>query len=368
MKVTYNQCAAIMLFCAAAVHTYAKNIDYTPDITSGTYWDMHHIAAVRITALRMDDNGAELVTYQLERQFSQGLVETTGSAPASHFWFGRDPANRPELAAGDNLIIFLAKEEPAPIVAAKAGDSDSSRLATLNRISALRENPGNLPAYLNAVLSSDPLVARYSLRYLLDQSASLQAAGDYVAKLAQLRDDTSRESQDRILAARLVARINGSDENSVDEYARLQAALVNSASTEWTELSPFVHRLIEFDNRRTETITRLTQLATNPAASPAVRIAAYNAFENPRLFRFESPDEDSSRIFQACVALLQDPDPAMRRAGAALLHNIAAGAKAAGVPDFVAASSHAIAEALAVETDGVTQHHLSRYLQLLSTR
>jgi hypothetical protein len=63
------------LAIAGLAQLQAKWIDYTPDITSDSYWDSHRIGAVRITAALKDELGRDYVIVQLERQISGEPME-----------------------------------------------------------------------------------------------------------------------------------------------------------------------------------------------------------------------------------------------------------------------------------------------------
>jgi hypothetical protein len=367
--------AVLLCACAAAGIAHAKTIDYTPDLASRDYWDSHHIAAVRVTAVHNEDSAGYL-TCQVESRFSDDAVEAIRNLPFSHLWFGSDEQDAPQIGVDDRFVVFYSREGPSPVVvtplAVGTGGSrgtGSRLLETLRGIARLRENPGEFQSYLNAVVGAASTVARYSLRYLLSQPATVQASGDYQAKLLAFRNDSSRETEDRILAGRLAYRLDGTEGSSGgsdEEYSWLQASLAASQSRQWTELTPFVDRLLEFAGKRAETIAFLTQLASSPAVAPAVRIAAYGAFPDPRLFHFEQPDSESARIYQTCVGMLSDPDPTLRPAAAALLHNITLRVNATDRPGYVLRSRGAISQALTAESDEVAQFHLNRFLKLLA--
>jgi hypothetical protein len=363
-----NLPALVLLCCAAAGIAHAKSVDFTPDITSGDYWDTHHIAAMRVVAVQEDDGLPYSVTYQVETRISDGAIESIRTVPRSQLWFGPDEEAPPPIAVDDRFVIYYAREGRSAIaVTPLAPAANGARLlATLNHISHLRENSGDLQAYLDAVLAADPSVARYSLRHLLAQTPTPAANEDYIAKLIQLRNDDSRETQDRILAGRLANRLQGAGDGSDGEYAWLQTSLAGSPNKQWASLKPLVDRLLEFPKKRPETVAFLAQLATDSAVAQPIRIAAYGGFADSRLFYFDAPDAESGRIYQACLRMLSDPEPTMRRAGAALTHNITMSVNRMDQPGYLQQSKKALTEALSSETDELAKFHLNYFLKLLA--
>jgi hypothetical protein len=357
--------AAIVLAGAVAGGAYAKHVNYTPDLSSPEYWDSHHISAVRITNLSRADDPSSLLSWQVENTLSDTGIRSTATVPLSHLWFGLDRS--PALTAGDRLVVSYEKDSSSVYAAVFLDARDSAGvLESLRRIAQLRTHPGDFQAYLDAATAPDRLTARYSMRFLLSQTGSAQPAADSLARLLQIRNDESRDSLDRILAARLVDRLQGPGDSSDSQYAWLQQTLANSPGRDWPELKPFAERLLEFTGKRSGTVAYLTQLASNPAVPQPVRVAAYGAFLDPRLFRFDAPDADSARIFQASLAMLSDEDPLMRRAGAALVYHITVRVNPSHRPEYLAQARKALADALSSETDAAAQFHLQHFLSLLS--
>jgi hypothetical protein len=361
-----------MFCCCTAAIAHAKNIDYTPDIASSDYWDSHHIAVVHVVSIGglVDENGQpESVTYQVETRISDEDIESIRTVPFSHLWFGPDEQATNPIAAGDRFAISYERDGPSQIavIPLPAGADSAQIVATLSAISSLRTN-GGVQAYLDAVLAADPMVARYSLRYLLAQTVTQKASEAYVAKVLSVRNDGSRETEDRILAGRLANRLQGTSDTPDAEYAWLEATLTGSPNQPWTSLKPFVDRLLDFANKRVDTVGFLIQLATTTTVAQPIRIVAYGAFPDPRLFQFNSPDAQSNLIYKACLRLLSDPDPTMRRAGAALVYNITMTVDPADQPSYMQQSKKALTAALSSETDDLAKFHLNYFLQLLSSR
>jgi hypothetical protein len=345
----------------------AKNIDYTPDLTSDSYWDAHHICVVRVNGLGKDAEGKPQLTYQVVGRISEALVEEVRTVRLSDLWFGMYVEEPPRIGAHDNLVIYYAREGPSPIVATKldAGIEESPLVKSLRRIAGLRAGAGGPRALREAALSADALVALYSLKRLLAQPPS-EAGGDYAAQLMKVRDDEGREAQVRLLAGRLAYKLEGKSDDSAEEYAWLRAAIIKSKEPDWAQLKPLLDRLLEFEGRRAENVAFLTHLVGDPNAAQATRIAAYSSFEDRRLFRFDKPDAESDSVFEACIGMLKDPDPVIRGAGAALLHNLSVQIDAAAKRAYVERAKSAIGAAIAVETNAGTQGQLKSYLKLLS--
>jgi hypothetical protein len=358
----------ITLLLAAAGQNRAKSIDYAADVASDAYWDAHHVGAVRITSVGNDEQSREYIIYQLESQLSDGPIERTGTVLLSHLQFGPDAGEMPHVAINDRLMFHYPKREPGTILATKLDNGSESMRTwdTFVQIAKLRENRANQAAYTQSVFSTNPVVSRYSLRHLLEE-AEVQPQDGFVSQLLVLRDDESRDLQVRVLANRLVDKLAGRSDHSDGEYVWLQDSLAGlKEEGEWTQLTPLVDRLLEFESKRPDSVSFFTHLATDPRAMKSARIAGYSTFEDPRIFHFEMPDALSERIFQTCMEMLKDQEPAMRAAGAALLHNISRRVNAADSTAYRKKSRTAIGEALAAETDDTARDTLDFYLDLIS--
>ena len=103
------------------------------------------------------------------------------------------------------------------------------------------------------VFNGNDLASRYCLRRLLE-GAPVKAPAEYTSQLLRLRDQESRQAEVRVMASRLAARLDGRPENSDEEHAWLEASLARSKAREWTEVKPFGDRLLEFAQKRPETI------------------------------------------------------------------------------------------------------------------
>ena len=137
-----------LIVVAAAGQGYAKDLDYSADVTSDAYWDAHHIAIVRVNASGQTERDGGYISYQVETQLSDGPIDRTRTVLLSHLWFGPDADETVRIAVNDRLILSYPKDGPATIVATII-DKDSAGLGTWNallQIAALRANPGNLQA------------------------------------------------------------------------------------------------------------------------------------------------------------------------------------------------------------------------------
>ena len=99
-------------------------------------------------------------------------------------------------------------------------------------------------------------------------------------------------------------------------------------------------------------------LATTVNTPEAVRIAAYGACQNRRLLRPEDPDEGTQAIFDACVQLLGDSSPLMRRAGAFLLSSTIRVLPASRRAPFAPVALTSLRAAHDAEKDEVTRSQL----------
>jgi hypothetical protein len=363
----------MLAFLNGAVTTPAagsdKDIDYTPDLTAEAYWDSHHICLVRVTGTWNDAAGKEWIAYRVLRQFSTDPVEQTRSLLLAHLWFGPAEAGQPRIESNTLLVVYYAKVSPSPTVVAEVrGDPRPSPLVRrLERISDLRAQKGGFEALTEAVFDPDQVIALYCLKRLLSSQTFPPPAG-YVARLLTQRENPARDSQVRLLTSDLVNKLEAKPAASEDDYLWLRAAVEQSKAEDWTQLRPFLNRLLDFASKRTETVAFLCGLATDAKRAEATRIAAYSTFDDSRLFHFTQPDAESERIFNACIEMLKDRQPVMRRAGAALLYNISVRINPELSRNYIGRARTAIAEAISVEADEGTSSQMKTYLGLLSKR
>jgi hypothetical protein len=362
----------ILLFTCfgSAIHfARAKNIDYSPDFTDDGYWDTHYILVVRVTDVRKDEAGALSITYHVVVPLSEAPPEGIRTVPSGDLWFGRGFKQPPSLAVNNNLVICFAKQGRSPIVTTKLETSptESQLVKRLLRISGLRRNEGGLEALTEGVFDQEQVIALYCLKRLLSGRQFPPPAG-YVGRLLDQRDNPVRDSQVRLLTSDLVSKAEGKPPNSEDNYLWLRAAVEQSKAQDWTQLRPFVDRLLDFGGKRAETVAFLCGLATDGRRAEAIRIAAYSTFDDSRLFHFARPDAESDMVFNACVEMVKDPKPVMRRAGVALVYNISVRINPEAGRNYVVRAKAAIAGAMSVEGDEGTRSQMKMYLDLLSHR
>ncbi|HEX4963510.1 MAG TPA: hypothetical protein VF173_21960 [Thermoanaerobaculia bacterium] len=333
----------------------SKNIDYTPDVLSDDYWKDHEVALVRVTAVGGGRIGYEIVSPIWG-------APAAGELPLAHLWFGMH-AEPPAVAPGQLWIFYLPKHAPAEVPAEPVASASSPLVKRLLAIARLQRQPDEreLP---QAAFDADPMVARYALGRLLRQPSA--ARGLDVARLRAVRDDETRDPHVRLLASDLAMELEGKPRASADEYAWLTSAITHAPAKDFNEVAPLIDRLLEFADRRAPTAALLSRLATNERMPKAVRIAAYGAFQDPRLLQPKERDAVTGEIFAACVELLKDQDAEMRRAGATLLQGILQRLTPAARGAYVERARQALAAASAVEKDRVTQEHFERNLSSLA--
>src|SRR5215471_13208740 len=141
----------------------AKTIDYAPEITSRAYWDAHHIASVRVTAVLQDERDRQLLVYRVETSFSSGPIEPARTIPAVDLWFpDRAEASR-AIAVDDRFAIFYAKDEPGMIAAMRLANvpGEDRLIEGLGQIAKLYRNREDRQGLRDGVFSANPAVARY---------------------------------------------------------------------------------------------------------------------------------------------------------------------------------------------------------------
>lgn len=343
-----------------------------PLVASDTYWDTHHICLVRVVAVGKNEAGKEQITFEVTQRISEGPGPDTKSVSLGRFWFGTNPFRRPRIEKDDFLVVFIKKRGPALIAATKLDTppDQSPLMKRLVRIAQLRANVGGIEALSEGVFDDDAQVARYCLARMSTREPL--DVPNYVSRLRVMRNEESRDARVRLLAGALANRLEGKRDDSDLEYRWLQSAISQSKQADFTHLRRLVDRLLEFDERRHDTTTFLTQLVGDGKARTAVRNAAQDPFSDPRLFVFTKPDGDSERVFEACVSLLEDPDADMRRSGAHLLRHVCNGltnwADPATSRKYVDRATASIAAAISVEKDESCNYHMKEHLKEIRER
>jgi hypothetical protein len=344
--------------------TQTKQINYWPDISSAETWDTYHIALAEVTRV-FSESGRTRVQIQIRRQFSTGPIGESITAPLDHYWFGMDVFDRAELNTGDWVVVYYRKAESTPRIVTQKLDvppDESDLVRGLADIARLRSGTDDMSALLDAALDANAIISQYALRQLLSWPETPRQP-EVRARLRAVREDQARPPETRLMASRLAARIEQGTESSDAELAWVESAFIRASATDWTALSPFTERLIDLD-RRPEVIHFLTGVAVDPDQRKPVRIAAYAAFQDPRLFSFDHPDSASAEIFAASATMLSDPDPEFRMAGASLLHALSTRMAEPSRADYVARGRAAIQERRQLEADPLVSHHLESSVSL----
>lgn len=343
----------------------AKNIDFTPDITSDGYWDTHDIARVRVVKLGHDSTGRQTLKWSVIEIMSEDPMPPTRTIPLSFLWYGQDVEEAPEHIADEELVTYQAKSGPSPIVVTllRSGTGGERVLAQLRRIAKLRRGIGGTQALREAPFDAEPPVAVYALKRLLT-FAETEFPSGYADRLLALRGDATRYVDVRLLASRLANQLAGRRESDAD-YRWVQDEIRRQRTDDWTAIAPFFRRLLDFNDKRSTTADFATRLVSDPARSQAVRIAAYSIFDDARLFRYDAPDATSDEIFDACLGLLGDGDPVLRQAGAALLNIISSKIDTERRLPYQLRAKQGIRAALATEEDPATRFHLERVVSKL---
>jgi hypothetical protein len=350
---------------SAALETRAKNIDYTPDITSDAYWEKHEVGLFRVIGFDTNAEGKEQVTLMLIRSFSGRPAEETKTVPLAHLWFGPLEGGVPLIEVNNLLIVHTSKAGPSPLVAnVVAGDPDQSplvkRLSRIADFRAARSAPAEL---LNGAFDRDRVIALYCLRRLLNHPPS-SPPPDYIARLREQQGNATRDAQVRLMSNDLANMLEEKLPNSEEEYRWLQSAISQSRGLDWRQLRFLVERLLSLSRRRAQNQVFLCGLVKDTTREESIRVAAYSAFDD--LFDFAHPDAGSDRIFDTCVGMLKDRTSLMRRAGAALLFNLSGQIKSDTQYWYVNRAKSAITAALGREFDDVTRMQLQHYLALIS--
>jgi len=339
-----------------------KNIDYTPDFTSDAYWDTHHIGLATVIAAE-DKAGRRHITHRLDEQFSEGAAQSTRTEPLHRYWFGMDVVEAPTLNRRDRLVVSYPKTTPGQIVTYKV-TPQAPLVRALRQIKGLRRGQGGADALANAALSQNWIVSVYALRKMLAQP-QLPRRPSLVSQLQTARDDVRRSPRVRVLANQLANKLAGQPPKSDAEYAWLSTNVAKLRVQDWSRVRPFTDRLLEFRRLRAQTAKLLTRIATDSAGPLPLRIGAYAAFDDARLFDFAKPDATSETILAASETMLRDRNELIRRAGIALLHNLSVGIAAPWRQAYIGRARRAIGSLAQREPNPAVRFHCETYLEQL---
>jgi hypothetical protein len=266
------------------------------------------------------------------------------------------------VTAGDTLVLYIGPDRPIVAERLTSPVDESSVVQRLEQIASLRLGEGGTEGLQNASLHADPAVAQYSLKRLLGDP-QVSVPDQHFAQLRQARDDESSDPGVRLLAAELTFQREGKDRESDEAYQWLQTAITQSTAADWTQIAPFVRRLVAIDRRRSDTVAFLTRLATDEQVPEPVRIAAYSGFED--VIDRVSPQE-AQRIIDACFQMLQSQNPVVRQAGASLLYNFSVRGGPGPLEGLATRAAEALRSAQTGEADEQVRGRLERLTQQLS--
>jgi hypothetical protein len=254
-----------------------------------------------------------------------------------------------DIKQDDYLLVFEPSESEDTTVFRTIGSPDrDSLVASLKRLADVYADGSQASLLDNAILK-DNLVAVYCLVQLLDLPGTITAPPDYPTKLQLVADDPKQDTNIRLMAYQLAARISDRAGDSASEFAWLKAAISGDKSNDYEQVRPLVQRMLDLQDQRGATATlllgwvrdrgRSAQVykeealarpknppAANSSMDPyAIWDAAYEALHDPRLFNYKNPDQISETIFTFAVSMLKDQQPEIRISGADLLKRIREG-------------------------------------------
>lgn len=300
---------------ACAKHTnymHTHNLDPATD----AFWQINDVAVIQIVAVGRGIDQEGVVTYRTIETISGSTVVPKRTVPTS-FFFGNifAPARSLQMAPlspvglrkNALLVIYVPKNSIKPIYATPISSpaQNSDLVQALTTIAHLR-NAGNKPTDLaQAALVHTNLVLLYSLR-LLTQHPQLSHNSLLVNKLVSFRHANNVDASERILASQTLNALGGHGLNGGDQYDWLKRSLEQSRSADDAQLSPFIDGLISFPDKRTQTVSFLTDLMSDSHASHRTRSVIATSLTNPLIFnRLQSNDPLSQTIFNAYLILLR---------------------------------------------------------------
>lgn len=342
----------------------AKYIDYTPDVTSDDFWDAHEVSVVRVESVEGDPAEDGRIRTHVIRRLNARASRLEESYALRDMWFTPGPRERLRVQAGDTLVLYLGPKPPIVARRITPPVEESALVQRLERIASLRRGEGGEEALRESTLHEDPAVAQYALKRLLE-SPQIAVPDARLTQLRQARDEESTDAVTRLLTAELAFRHAGKDFESDEAYQWLQDSVTNTTASDWTQIAPFVRRLVGIDRRRGEAVAFLTKLAMDEDAREPVRIAAYGGFE-PLIYDV-SPQE-AEQIIDACLQMLHSQNATIREAGATLLRNFGVRGGPGPLEGLAPRAAEALRSAQQGEADDEVRNRLEWLAEQLSNR
>lgn len=358
---------------------YSKSIDYTPDFAADEYWASHSIGLMRVAAIERDGRDKVTISFGPIAIFSGEFWRESRLIAASDLWFGIDDVPRPQpLRQGDQVVAIRSDLRVEPIVIVFANDAaEHARLVRrLERIRDLRSADFGKVELRGSPFDADEIVSRFALaRMLAGRDPRDSEDLDYAKKLEELADDEATPGSVRALAAQLMFRIHPSWEGSTEpDWLRNSIEISRSASH--IALRPLQWRCLDFPDQRLNNAECFIRLATDRSVRGEARLAAFDAFDDERLFKPAHPDATSDAIFRTCERALRDTDTRVRIAASGCLSWICnrVGNRdeprrtAEYVRKYVNGSRSSLVSAIAAEQDEVARLYMATDLSTVSSR
>ncbi len=359
MRLCIRTLAVLSLHLFASSSAGAKNIDYSPDLTSEEYWKQHYITLVRVDAVEGKPSNP-MITFSVVRGMTDKMPAKSYRVPLSFLWFGVGEGP-PALHANDALLLFLHKKGSSPFVVIRsdARGKGAGLIHTLSGIKHIREASKDPRALLDGVLCEDPVVSIYSMKELLQKPRTLLTP-ELLVELGKMRDREEVAPRARILGSMLMVRSGSATRD--DHYDWIKSGIGDSKTLHWKDLNQFVDELLAYPERRKEAVLFLAGKLVENDVRLDVRIAAYGALTDPRAFNYSQPFEEvSESILTTYFVALRHREPVIRAAAAMQIHAIGQGIRRGR--DRITLCQKALEEveaALGVEDDADTRRTIEQ--------
>ncbi len=364
-----NAALLMVFFAIGSASALATGMRDIPDVASEGYWNTHDIVTARVLDVDLTENSVPRFQFEITQVLSSTRQYQNKSEWLSDIWLG-DPLEGRTISRGESVVLFIDRSSKAPTYVANPESHPLGySVVSLQQISAIRNNKNKPDALVAGAVAPDPIVALYCLGRLINDPPKV-ADKSFVESLQQLRNQDTLPGKVRICATDLTNVLLKHPLHSDSDYEWLQSAIASSKMTDFRELLPLEDRMLEYQDKRFETIEYLLHLVQDTTKRREVRAVACEALQNRRLFDCDNIDGSSEHIFEAFIVLLRDPSSWMRAEAAQTLSHLcsalASYSDSKTIERFSQNAKVEIDNAIATEKDGTCAFYMSQSLKQIT--
>jgi len=367
-----------------------------PAIESSAYWDSHDVAVATITSVTpyvatppgvFNYGQPESVRVKPVMCFTPGQWGQELELSTQNTWFAPS-GELPVMSKGQHVLLLRStQDKQTPMDAISIEDKGPRRLPFLGNepdgdieqsaivkacraIEAMRKMPAAIDAFHAGLASGQPLAIRYAIN-LVTKEAKPADVARLVPDLEKLRQDDNVDTEARISASEAINTLLKRDANTSDDWKWTMSAMEQSHNLDKNGPTYLALRLLNFPERRAETIDFLIRMANDPKQQLPVRVACTDLLHQPLYYTASNPSEPlSEKVFIAFQNLLKDKNPDIRKSAAMGLRVKVGSAKLSRAsPQAVASLAHKAAiglrDAIEKETDAETRQLLELHLKVV---